>query len=186
MVLIKTAVAGGLLLVVGILLLTVAGQYVTVEVQSVQRHDMEQHASFLVGDLADRSYSLPASVYTFGSLNVARADTNQSSDIQFTVFDADNYQKWTAGQQSNFLISKDESGQSNFTFTTTNSGLYYFVFDNRASLYKKFVTFTLSYNEVSTSQVPDPRVPYVGWGLLAAGLVVFTIGLLKKAPIPWS
>jgi len=44
----------------------------------------------------------------------------------------------------------------------------------------------LSYNEVSTSQAPDPRVPYVGWGLLAAGLVVFTIGLLKKAPIPWS
>jgi hypothetical protein len=186
MVLFKTTVAGALLLIAGVVLLTVGGSYITAQVQVVQRQDVEQHALFLVGDLADRQYTLPASVSAFGSLNVTQAGTNQSSDIQFTVFDADNYQKWTAGQQSNFLFSKDEHGQSNFTFTTTDSGPYYFVFDNRVSLYKKYVAFTLGYNEVSTSQVPDPRVPYVGWGLLAAGLVVLTIGLIKKAPISWA
>lgn len=186
MVLFKTTLAGALLLIAGILLLTIAGQYITVQVQVVQRHDVEQHAMFLVGDLADRQYSLPDSVSAFGSLGVAQAPTNQSSDIQFKVFDADNYQKWTAGQDSNFLFSKDAQGQSNFTFTSTNGGLYYFVFDNRASLYKKYVTFSLSYNEVSTSQQPDSRIPYVGWGLLGAGLVVLAIGLIKKAPIPWA
>ena len=186
MVLFKTTVAGAFLLIAGILLLTVAGQYITVQVQVVQRHDVEQHAMFLVGDLADRQYSLPASVSAFGSLDVAQAPTNQSSDIQFKVFDADNYQKWASGQQSNSLFAKDAQGQSNFTFSTTNNGLYYFVFDNTASLYKKYVAFSLSYNEVSTSQQPDPRIPYVGWGLLAAGLFVLAIGLIKKAPIPWS
>src|SRR5271157_6467358 len=124
MVLFKTAVAGAFLLIAGILLLTVAGQYITVQVQTVQRHDVEQHAMFLVGDLADRQYSLPDSVSAFGSLDVASAPTNQSSDIQFKVFDADNYQKWVAGQESNFLFSKDAQGQSNFTFTSTNGGQY--------------------------------------------------------------
>jgi hypothetical protein len=186
MVLFKTTLAGALLLIAGILLLTIAGQYITVQVQIVQRHDVEQHAMFLVGDLVDRQYSLPASVSAFGSLDVAQAPTNQSSDIQFKVLDADNYQKLTAGQQPNSLFANDAQGQSNFTFSTTNSGLYYFVFDNTHSLYKKYVTFSLSYNEISTSQQPDPRVPYAGWGLLAAGLVVLTIGLIKKAPIPWS
>jgi len=186
MVLFKTTVAGALLLIVGILLLTVAGQYLTIQVQDVQSHYVEQHVLFLVGDLANRQYSLPSGVFAFGALDVAQAPTNQSSDIQFTIFDANNYQKWTSGQQSDSLFSKDEYGQSNFTFTTSNNGPYYFVFDNRASLYKKYVTFSLSYNEVSTSQAPDPRVPYVGWGLLAAGLVVLAIGLIKRAPIPWS
>lgn len=186
MVLFKTSIAGTILLIAGILLLAVAGQYITVQVQTVQRHYVEQLATFTVGDLQYRQYSLPASVSAFGSLNTTQVPTNQSSDIQFTIFDADNYQKWAAGQQSNSLLSKDEQGQSNFAFTTSNSGPYYFVFDDRASPYKKSVAFSLSYNDVSTNFVPDPRVPYVAWGLVATGLVILAIGLIKKAPIPWS
>jgi hypothetical protein len=186
MVLLKTTLIGAILLVAGILLLTVVGQYITVEVQVVQRQDVEAQAEFLVGDVTYRNYSLPSGVSVFGTLDVTQAPTNSSSDIQFLVFDSTNYQNWAAGQQSSFIFSGDEHGHSNFTFNTNHSGVYYFVFDDRASLFKKFVTLSVSYNEVTTSRQPDPRVPYFGWGLNAVGLILLVYGLVRKPAIPWA
>ncbi|SRR5208282_3356744 len=186
MVLLKTTLIGALLLVAGVLVLTVAGQYITVEVQVVQRHDVESQAGFLVGDVTDRPYSLPAGVSVFGTVAVTQAPTNSSSDVQFLVFDNTNYQNWSAGQQSSFIFSGDQQGHSNFTFNTNNAGVYHFVFDNRASLFKKYVTLSVSYNEVSTSRQPDPRTPYVGWGLSAVGLILLVYGLVRKPPISWA
>jgi hypothetical protein len=186
MVLLKTTLAGVTLLVAAISLLTVAGPYVTVQVPVVQRHDVEPHAQFLVGDVIDRQYSIPGSVAVIGTLDVAQAPTNQSSDIQFIVLDAQNYELWAAGQQPNYMFNSDQQGHSNFTFNTPSSGVYHFVFDNRASVYKKFVTLSVSYNEVSISNRPDPRVPYVAWGFLAVGFVLLIYGLARKPPIPWS
>jgi len=186
MVLLKTTLIGALLLVAGILLLTVAGPYITVQVQVVQRHDVEPHAQFLVGDVVDKPYTLPGDVSVFGTLNVAQAPTNQSGSVQFMVFDAQNYGLWSAGQQSNNLFTSDQQGAFNFTFNTAGAGVYYFVFDNRASVYKKYVTLSVGYNEVSVSTKPDPKVPYVGWGLLAAGLVALIYGLARKPRITWA
>jgi hypothetical protein len=186
MVLLKTTLAGLGLVIAGLLLMTIAGPYLTVQVQVVNRHEVEPHAQFLVGDVIDRQYTLPGSVSVFGSLNVSQAPTNQSSDIQFMVLDAQNYQLWTAGEQSNVLFTSNQAGYSNFTFTTPSPGTYHFVFDNRASLYKKYVILAINYNEVSISNQPDPRIPYVGYGLLVVGLVVLAYGLARKAPIPWA
>jgi len=186
MVLFKTAMAGACVLVVGVLLLTMLGQYVTVEVQQVQDRTVEPHVEFLVGDVADRTYDLPAGVPAFGSVAVTQAPTNASGDIQFMVFDAANYQKWSSGQQSNFMFSAEKQGQFNFTFTTGNAGTYYFVFDNRASLFKKYVVLSIGYSEVTVTHVPDPRVPYVAWALLVGGAIILAYGLAKKPPIPWS
>jgi hypothetical protein len=191
MVLLRTTIAGALLVVVGALLLTVIAPYITVQVQSVQRHDVVLHAGFTVGQIyggVDRplSYSLPGGVSAIGTLGVVQIPSNQSSDIQLTVYDADNYQKWAGGQQSTFAFLNDVRDHSNFTFTTSNSGPYYFVFDNTASPYKKYVTISLGYNQVATNQIPDPRVPYVAWSLLGAGVIVLAIGLIKKPPISWA
>ena len=186
MVLLKTTLIGALLLVAGILLLTVAGPYITIQVQVVQPHEVEPHAQFLVGDVADRQYTLPGGVSVVGTLNVAQAPTNQSGSVQFMVFDAQNYGLWSAGQQSNNLFTSDQQGAFNFTFNTAGAGVYHFVFDNRASVYKKYVTLSVGYNEVSVSTKPDPRVPYVGWGLLAAGLVALIYGLARKPRITWA
>lgn len=186
MVLLKTTLTGVLLLVAGILLLTVAGPYLTVQVETVQRHDVEPHAQFLVGDVADRQYALPQGVSVFGTLDVAQAGTNQSGSIPFMVLDSQNYQLWSTGQQPDNLFTSDQQGASNFTFNTPSAGVYHFVFDNRASLYKKYVTFSVSYNEVSVSTKPDPRIPYVGWCLLAVGLVVLVYGLARKPPVSWA
>lgn len=186
MVLLKPSLAGAFMLVVGILLVTTLSQFVTMEVQQVQIRPVEPHAEFLVGDVVDRSYNLPASVATSGSVAVTQAPTNASGDIHFMVFDAANYQKWSSGQQSTFLFSAEKQGSFNFTFTSASSGVYHFVFDNRASLFKKYVVFSVSYNEVVISHIPEPRVPYIGWALIIGGALLLAVGLLKKPAIPWA
>ena len=174
------------MLVAGLLLLTVAAPYLTIQVQNVQRHDLEPGTQFLVGDVADKEYSLPSAVLVFGTIDVGQAPTNESGSTQFMIFDTSNYQLWTAGQQSNNLFSSDQPGATNFTFNTGNAGVYHFVFDNRASIYKKYVTLTVSYNEVSLSTKPDPRIPYVGWGLMSVGLVLLVYGLARKPQVTWA
>jgi hypothetical protein len=186
MVLFKTTLTGVSLLVLGLLLLTIVGQYVTMGVQQIQRRDIEPHAEFLVGDVADRSYSLPANVPVFGTVTVTSAPTNQSADIHFSVFDSANYQLWNNGGQANSIYSADKQGAFNFTFSTSQSGTYFFVFDNRASLFKKYVILSAYYNETTTSQVPDPRAQYVAWALVIIGGLVLVYGLARKAPVAWS
>ena len=192
MVLLKTTLVGVILVVAGILLLTFAGSYITVQVQAVQRHEVEPHAQFLVGDVEDKQYSLPGNVTVTGTIDVAQAPSNQSSSIQFTVLDSQNYPAWAAGQQASSIFTSNPQGHANFTFNTASEGVYHFVFDNRAStglpsyVYKKYVTLSVGYNEVSVSSQPDQRVPYVAWGFLAVGLVVLIYGLARKAPIPWA
>ena len=182
----RTTLIGASLLVIGILTLTVFGPYLTVEVQEVQRRDVEPHAEFLVGDMAERSYTLPSSVSVFSSVEVTEAPSNQSGDIRFLVFDAENYQRWSAGAQSNFLLSGQKQGQFNFTFKTDKSGVYHIVFDNRVSVFKKYVVLSVAYAEISLRQIPDTRTRYLGWGLLALGGLVLLYGLVKKVPIPWA
>jgi hypothetical protein len=186
MVLLKTTLTGLVLIVLGVMMLTVLGQYVPMELQQITRHDVEPHAQFLVGDVADRSYSLPGSVTVVGRIDVAQAPSNQSADVHFMVLDNENYQKWSLGSQSDIIYSSNQPGQSNFTFSTGKGGVYHFVFDNRASLFKKYVALTIAYNEISIARVPDPRVGYVGWVLVVTGGVALLYGLIRRAPVTWA
>ena len=186
MVLLKTSLTGAILLVAGILVLTIVGQYITVQVQVVERHDVDPHAQFLVGDVVDKQYSLPASVTVQGTVDVTQAPTNQTGSIQFIVLDAQNYELWQAGQQSSFTFTATPQDHYNFTFNTNDAGIYHFIFDNRASVYKKYVTLAVGYNQVAISNEPDARVTYLGWGLLVTGLIPLIYGLVRKQPIPWA
>jgi hypothetical protein len=186
MVLFKTAIFGTALLVLGVLVLSVFGQYVTMEVQQSQRHDLDTSVEFLVGDMVDRTYTLPSNVAVFGTINVAEAPSNKSGDIRFIVFDAENFQRWSSSGQANSAFSATEQGTSNYTFTNDKAGSYHFVFDNRASLFKKYVTLSVSYNEVITSTVPDPRTNYVAWAFLIGGALILVYGLARKPPVQWA
>ena len=177
---------GVVILVIGVLLLNYGGQYITMTVQNTQRTNVEPRAEFLVGDTAQRSYPLPASVTVLGVLRVTQAPTNQSGDLRFLVFDESNFQKWNAGGQADSTYSSEQQGQFNFTFTTSKNGVYHFVFDNRASMYKKYVVFSMAYNEVVRSQQADPRTQYVAWATLIVGGLLFLFGLLKKPPVRWA
>jgi hypothetical protein len=186
MVLFKTSLVGAALLVVGALLLIVLGPYVTVEVRQVQQRDVEPHVEFLVGDVGDRAYALPGNVAASGIVGVTQAPTNASGDIRFMVFDEANYQKWNSGQQSNPLFSAEKQGKFIYNFTTVDAGTYHFVFDNRASLYKKYVVLSVGYSEVTITHIPDPRIPYVAWALMVGGAVILAYGLTRRPPIPWA
>jgi hypothetical protein len=140
----------------------------------------------LVGDVVDRPYHLPASSNIFGTVSITQAPSNQTDNIHFLVCDPDNYQQCIAGTQTSSLYSADRKGLVNYTFTTNKSGVYHFVFDNRGFLYKKYVVLTVSYNEVTTSQVPDTRVAYVAWPLIIGGGLILVYGLVKKPPVPWA
>jgi len=182
----KTTITGVAVLVIGILLLTFAGQYITMTVQNVQRTDVEPHAEFLVGDMEQRSYTLPAGVTVFGIVKATQAPTNQSGDIRFMVFDDQNYQKWSTGGQANSVYSTEKQGQFNYTFTSTTPVLYHFVFDNRASLYKEYIVFSLAYNDIVTSQVPDPRMQYLSYAMIVLGVLLLVVGLGMKPKPRWS
>lgn len=186
MVLFKTTLIGASLAIIGFLVLIVLGAYITVQVQDVQVRMVEPHAEFLVGDLTDKPYSLPGSVPVFGTVDVTQAPGNSSGDIHFMVFDSDNYEKWSAGQQANFLFSADKQGEFNFTLTTASGGSYHFVFDNHASLFKKYVVLSIAYKEITINNIPDPRVPYVAWAILGVGGVILAYGLVRKPPIAWA
>ena len=186
MVLFKTTMAAIVVLVIGVLLLNFGGQFITMMVQSTQRTDLEPHAEFLVGDVVQRSYSLPATVTAFGVVKTSQAPTNQSGDVRFLVFDDLNYQKWNTGGQADSAYSSEKQGQFNYTFPTSKSGVYHFVFDNRASMYKKYVVFSMSYNEVVRSQVPDSRLQYVAWAMLIGGALLLVVGLVRKPSLRWA
>jgi len=182
----KTTMVGLALLMIGVLLLTFAGQYITMTVQNVQRTDVEPHAEFLVGDMEQRSYTLPAGVTVFGTVMATQAPSNQSGDIRFIVFDDQNYQKWSTGGQANSVYLTEKQGQFNYTFISTANVLYHFVFDNRASLYKKYIVFSLAYNDTVTNQVPDPRTQYVSYAMIVLGALLLVVGLGMKPKPRWS
>jgi hypothetical protein len=186
MVLFKAAVAGMLLLALGVVSVTLLNQYVTMEVQLTQRRDVEPHVELLIGDIVEKSYMLPTNVDVFGTVTVTQAPSNQSGDIRFIVMDNENYLKWSTSGQADSLYSVNGQGQFNYTFTTKKSGVFHFVFDNRASLYKKYVALTVAFNEVLSRRVPDTRLVPVGWILMVLGGLILIYGLARKPPIPWS
>jgi hypothetical protein len=186
MVLLKTTLVGIGLLVIGMLMLTVLGQYVTVEVQEVHRHDIEPHVELFVEDKADRSYNLPGGSNVFGTVSVTQVPSNQTDDIHFLVCDSDNYQQWLSGSQVSTFYSADRKGLFNYTFTTDKSGIYYFIFDNRGLPYKKYVVLTVSYNETITNRVPDTRIVYVAWPFIIGGALILAYGLVRKPAVRWN
>jgi hypothetical protein len=187
LVLFKTAMSGLVILVIGVLLLNYGSQYITMTVQNTQRTNVEPHAEFgPVGDTAQRSYQLPAAATVLGVLKVTQAPMNQSGDIRFLVFDEPNFQKWNAGGQADLTYSAEQQGQFNFTFTTSRNGVYHFVFDNRASMYKKYIVFSMAYDQVVRSQQPDPRTQYLAWAGLFVGGLLLLVGLLRKPPVRWA
>jgi hypothetical protein len=186
MVLFKATMVAVAVLVVGVLLLSYGGQYITMTVQNVQRREVEPHSEFLVGDVVEKEYSLPAAVTVVGSLKVTQAPTNQTGDVRFRIFNDANFQKWNIGGQADSSYSSERQGEFNFTFVTSNSGVYHFVFDNRASVYKKYIVFSVAYNEAVMSQVPEPRLQHVAWAMLVGGALLLIIGLVRKPPVRWA
>lgn len=186
MVLFKTALTGIAILLLGIVVVFVVAPNLTFDIQEVQQRWVEPHAEFLVGDLVDRPYDLPATTNVAGTVTITEAPSNKTSDITFLVFDSGNYQQWTSGGQAESSYSESNQASFNFTFKTETGGVYHFVFDNRVSVYKKYVILTIAYDEVTIKKVPDSRVGYIGWALAIIGAILLVYGAIRRPPVTWA
>lgn len=116
--------------------------------------------------------SLPADlkggVQVDGALEVA-----DGHEAAFYVMDAGNFSQWRAGKPSAIIIARPTVISSNFTFTPTTSGTYYFVFDNQDTA-RRVVIFSLGAAENVT--VLNPIIEFAGYEILLVGILLSFLG----------
>ena len=121
-----------------------------------------------------------------GTVIVSSALTGESSEISMFVVDDANYQKWAAHGSPTYVFQKDISSGQSYSFTAVRSGVYHFIFDNTDSPVKKNVILSADLQKQFTVNVPDERVTYVGFGILAIGCLVTLVGVTRRTQVPWA
>lgn len=174
------------LLILGAFLFFAGPQLVLVPSTQVQVTDMFHDEAFVVGDFWERSVQMDGGVTVNGSIAVSSALTGEPSEIAMLVTDDTNYQKWIAHGSPTYVFQRDMSNGQSFSFSVPRTGLYHFIFDNTNSPVKKKVTMTVDLQKQVTVNVPDKRVPYVAYGVLAIGCLVTVVGILRKPQVPWT
>jgi hypothetical protein len=177
--------AGVAIIIVGALLFF-AGPLVMLPSTQTQAASLFRDETFVAGDLWERSVQLEEGARVNGTVAVSSALTGQPSEVSMLVIDDTEYQKWVAQGSPTYVFQKDVSNRESFSFAVPRSGVYHFVFDNTASPVKKNVTITADLQKQVTVNLPDERVRYVAYGLLAIGVLVTAVGVMRKTPIPWA
>jgi RNA polymerase subunit RPABC4/transcription elongation factor Spt4 len=99
------------------------------------------------GSNAPRIFRLPLHADVRGTISTV---TGQSGDIDFYVFDKDNYDMWRNGQSySDYLYIYRARNGTIFFFTGDGAGDYYFVFNNPVGFpfgADRFVSWSASYD----------------------------------------
>jgi hypothetical protein len=173
-------------IIVGVVLFFAGSQLIVVPSTQVQVVELFHDETFAVSDVWERSVQLDEGVTVNGTVAVSSALTGAPTEISMFVADDANYQKWVAHSSPTYAFQKDVSDGQGFSFTIPRTGLYHFVFDNTNSPVKKKGTLTADLERESTVNVPDRRIPYVAYGVLAIGFLVTAVGFLRKAPIRWA
>jgi len=177
---------GIVVVVAGVILLFAGPQLILIPSTQTRVTDLFRNEAFTVGDIWERSVQLEDGVFVNGTVAVRSALTNEATEIPIVVLDDANYQKWVAHGSPTYVFQEDISDGGVFSFTVPRSGIYHFVFDNTNSPVKKKVTLTAELQERVTVRLPDERIRYVAYGLLAAGVLITVVGVLRKTPVPWA
>jgi hypothetical protein len=174
------------MIIVGVVLFFAGSQLIVVPTTHVQVVELFHDETFAVSafDVWEHSVQLDQGVTVNGTVAVSSALTGEPSEISMFVADDANYQKWVAHSSPTYAFQEDVSGGQGFSFTVPRTGLYHFVFNNANSPVKGTVTADLE--RQFTVNVPDRRIPYVAYGVLAVGFLVTAVGFLRKAPIRWA
>lgn len=178
--------AGVAIIIVGALLFFAGPQLVMLPSTQTQVASLFHDETFVVGDLWERSAQLEEGGQVNGTVAVSSALTGEPSEVSMLVMDDAEYQKWVAQGSPTYVFQKDVSNHEGFSFTVPRSGVYHFVFDNTSSPVKKRVTITAELEKQVTVNLPDERVRYVAYGLLAIGVLVTAVGIMRKTQIPWA
>jgi hypothetical protein len=178
--------AGIALVVMGAFLFFAGPQLILVPSTQIQVTGLFHNETFVVGDVWERSVQLDGGVTVNGTVAVSSALTGAATEISMLVADDANYQKWVAHGSPTYALQRDISNGQSFSFNVPQTGTYHFVFDNNNSPVKKKVTITVDIQKQVTTNVPDGRILYVAYGLLAVGCLVTVMGVLRKTEPSWT
>jgi hypothetical protein len=178
--------AGVAIIIVGALLFLAGPQLVMLPSTQTQVASLFHDETFVVADLWERSVQLDEGVLVNGTVAVSSALTGGPSEVSMLVIEDAEYQKWVAQGSTTYVFQKDISNREGFSFTVPRSGVYHFIFDNTSSPVKKKVTITAELQKQVAVSLPDERVRYVAYGLLAIGVLVTVVGVMRKTQIPWA
>jgi len=178
--------SGIAVMLLGACLFFAGPQLIMVQSTHVQVTELFHGETLAVSEVAERSAQLDEGVTVNGTILASSALTGGPSDVQMFVADDANYQKWVTGGSPTYAFQKDVSGEQNFSFTVPRTSLYHFVFDNRNSPVKKKVMMTADLQKQVTISMPDERILYVAYGVVAAGGLITMIGALRKTPVRWA
>ncbi len=184
--LLKTSIAGILAVMVSLAFMFPLSNALTVDVPRVVIGDLIPATKALVGDAYEKSTSIEKGAKVTGTVQVRVAGGDSAGEIVFMVLDGSNHTRWLAGESFRALYKNTGSDLFDFFFTVERSGAHYFVFDNRASLYKKEVSFAAKYEQTVLSKEPDSRVRYFAYALLVAGIPVLGYGLIRRPQVRWA
>jgi len=171
---------------VALLLLFAGPQLILIPSVQTQTVDLFQGEAFTVGDIWERSLQLDEGVNVNGTLAVTSALTGETSEVLLLVMDDENYQRWVALGSPTYLLQKDVASGGSFSFAVPRTGIYHLVFDNASSPVKKNVKMTVDLQRQVVVTLPDERLRYVAYGLLAFGILITAVGILRKTQVPWS
>ena len=178
--------AGLAIIIVGAFLFFAGPQLIVIPSTRTEVTGLFLDEGFTVGDVWERSVQLDEGVLVNGTVAVSSALTGEPSEVSMLVMDDAEYQKWVAQGSPTYVFQKDVSNRESFSFTVPRSGVYHFVFDNTNSPVKKRVAITAELEKQVTVNLPDERVQYVAYALLAIGVLVTAVGVMRKTQIPWA
>ena len=179
-------VAGIAVVIVGVLLFLAGPQLILVPSTQVQVTELFHDEALAVSDIAERSVQLDKGVTVNGTVTVSSALTGAPSDVLMFVADEANYQKWVTQGSPTYAFQKDLSNGQSFSFVVPEAGFYHFVFDNKISPVKKKVTITADLLKQVTISMPDSRITYVAYAVVAVGSLFAVVGILRRTPVRWA
>ena len=178
--------AGIVIIIAGVLLFSAGPQMIMIPTTEMQTVPLFHDNSFVVGDVWEASVQLEKGIRVNGTLAISSALTSEPSEVLMLVTDEANYPKWTAHDNPAFIYEKQMSNGQAFTFSIANTGIYHIILDNTSSPVKKKVTLNAELLKEIVINVPDDRVRYAAYGVIACGLFVTAIGVLRKTQVPWA
>ena len=184
-----TTLGGFSLLILGILILLFGSFTYTVSVPKPESKMIFDDLSFVVGDFEIYDANLAENVTVESVASIKIPATGEPGDINFYITDGEGFQKWKRGEEVEFIIEKEGTGDFNLSFQSERYSTHYFIFDNSFSeLYKKEVIFSVEINYVEYIEEvkENESLKLLGYPAIVIGIIVTVFGLIKKQEIKWE
>lgn len=183
---------GGLaILIVGLLLANFGAFTYTVEVAKDETKIVFNNERIpSIGDFVAREIHLEQGWVVNVEGKISIPDSNESGQIDFSIVNSSEYQKWKNGEKDiEYVIRKEKVSRFNETFIPEKNETYYLLFDNREDpTYKKAIIFSGKYIfETKVEEVREENIlKQAGYPLAIIGAAFLIYGLIRKSEIRWE